>query len=119
MSDIHALSGAYALDALDDIERARFERHLDECAECPAEVASLREAAGLMAETTPAEPSTELRHRVLEGITQVRPLPPVAAAPAAREARPRRRFRLAVGAPAAVIAGVGVGGDHTQPWSDD
>ena len=24
MSDIHALSGAYAIDALDDVERARF-----------------------------------------------------------------------------------------------
>ena len=30
MSDIHALSGAYAVDALDDIERAQFERHLAE-----------------------------------------------------------------------------------------
>ncbi len=38
MSDIHALSGAYAVDALDDIERAQFERHLAECAECRAEV---------------------------------------------------------------------------------
>ena len=28
MSDIHALSGAYAVDALDDVERAEFERHL-------------------------------------------------------------------------------------------
>jgi anti-sigma factor RsiW len=48
-SDIHALSGAYAIDALDDIERAQFERHLAECAECRAEVDSLREAAGLLA----------------------------------------------------------------------
>ena len=40
MSEIHALSGAYAVNALDDIERAQFERHLAECAECRAEVAS-------------------------------------------------------------------------------
>ena len=28
VNDIHALSGAYAVDALDDDERARFEEHL-------------------------------------------------------------------------------------------
>ena len=39
MSDIHALSGAYAVDALDDLERAAFERHLADCADCRAEVA--------------------------------------------------------------------------------
>ena len=36
--DIHALSGAYAVDALDDVERARFERHLANCEACRAEV---------------------------------------------------------------------------------
>ena len=35
MSEIHALSGAYAVDALDDIERAQFERHLATCAGLP------------------------------------------------------------------------------------
>ena len=49
MNDIHALSGAYAVDALDDLERAQFARHLAQCAECQAEVASLREAAALLA----------------------------------------------------------------------
>ena len=56
MSDIHALSGAYAVDALDDIERAQFERHLAECPACTAEVGSLREAAALLAETTAVDP---------------------------------------------------------------
>ena len=46
--DVHALSGAYAVDALDDLERAAFERHLAECPECRAEVDSLREAASLL-----------------------------------------------------------------------
>ena len=36
--DIHSLVGAYAVDALDDAERARFEQHLAACAECRAEV---------------------------------------------------------------------------------
>ena len=77
-NDIHALSGAYAVDALDDIERAGFERHLAECADCRAEVASLREAAGLLAEDSAADPPAELRDRVLAGIRTVRPLPPEA-----------------------------------------
>ena len=32
--EIHALAGAYAVDALDDLERVRFEAHLAVCAEC-------------------------------------------------------------------------------------
>ena len=33
-NDLHLLSGAYAVDALDDLERARFEAHLRTCADC-------------------------------------------------------------------------------------
>ncbi|GAA1159127.1 anti-sigma factor [Nocardioides aquiterrae] len=113
-SDIHALSGAYAVDALDDLERAAFERHLAECAECRDEVESLREAAGLISETTTAEPPAELRDRVLAGIGGIRPLPPEVPAPAA----PRRRTPrlLLAAAAAAVIVGGGVVA-WQQPWS--
>ncbi len=77
MSDIHALSGAYAVDALDDIERASFERHLGGCATCRAEVASLRETAAALGDDVALAPPPELRAAVLDGITRVRPLPPV------------------------------------------
>lgn len=43
MSDfdsMHDLVGAYALDAIDDAERAAFEAHLDECGQCREELAS-------------------------------------------------------------------------------
>jgi anti-sigma-K factor RskA len=120
MNDIHALSGAYAVDALDDLERAGFERHLAECAECRAEVASLREAASVLAETTATEPPAGLRDRVLAGIATTRPLPPATptptAVPAAR--RPRRRLHLLVAAAAAVLA-VGAGTVFwQQPWEN-
>jgi anti-sigma factor RsiW len=116
MTEIHALSGAYAVDALDDIERAQFERHLAECAECRAEVASLRSTAALLAETTATAPPEGLRERVLADIGTVRPLPPTVGTKAA----PRRRFRLApLAAAAALIAAVGTGVVVTQPWSDD
>jgi hypothetical protein len=116
MSDIHALSGAYAIDALDDIERAQFERHLAECAECRAEVDSLRETGGMLAEAVAVAPPPALRDKVMAGIGTVRPLPPeTGVAPA----RPRRRFRpaLLVAAAAAVIA-VGAGVVVAQPWDD-
>jgi anti-sigma factor RsiW len=116
MSDIHALSGAYAVDALDDIERAQFERHLAECADCRAEVASLRSTAGLLAETTATAPPEGLRDKVLADIATVRPLPPAVRTGAA----PRRRFRLAsLAAAAAVIAAVGAGVVIAEPWADD
>src|SRR4029078_5132224 len=51
MSDIHALSGAYPVDALDETARPEFELHLAECAACRAEVASFHETTALVAET--------------------------------------------------------------------
>jgi len=118
-NDVHALSGAYAVDALDDLERAAFERHLAECPECRAEVASLREAASTLAETVATQPPAALRDRVLAGIATTRPLPPETPAPARLESRrPRRRVNLLVAAAAAVLA---VGGGAVlwqQPWQD-
>ncbi|WP_435746138.1 anti-sigma factor [Nocardioides sp. SYSU DS0663] len=83
--DIHALSGAYAVDALDDAERAQFERHLAGCDICQEEVDSLREASALLAETTMVTPRPELRNRVLTEIRTVRPLPPLGRGPVAED----------------------------------
>ena len=74
--DIHALSGAYAVDALDDIERIRFEEHLAACADCRDEVASLRDSAWMLGSLTDTAPPPELRDRLLAGIKEIRPLPP-------------------------------------------
>lgn len=116
MNDVHALSGAYAVDALDDIERAHFERHLVECASCRWEVDSLQEAAALLVETTSTEPPASLRHRVLAEVATVRPLPPVLATERARSSR--RRFPALVAAAAALIAFGGAGATVWHPWSD-
>jgi anti-sigma factor RsiW len=74
--DIHSLSGAYAVDAVDDVERARFEAHLATCSACQAEVASLRSAAGELPSVTVTSPPPSLRTSVLRSISSVRPLPP-------------------------------------------
>ena len=117
MSDIHALSGAFAVDALDDIERAQFERHLRDCEICSREVESLRDASALLAETTALAPSAGLRDRVLAEVAAVRPLPPVVPATSS-DARPRRRRWFPALVAAAVIA-VGAGTVITEPWEDE
>jgi anti-sigma-K factor RskA len=119
MSDIHALSGAYAVDALDDEERTQFERHLEVCPECRAEVQSFAETAALVAETSSETPPPSLRDSVLSGIRSIRPLPPETAAdPAPADAAPvagtvhtlrRRTFPLLVAASVALIL-LAVGG---------
>lgn len=76
-ADIHGLSGAYAVDALDDVERAEFERHLGQCPECQDEVASLRAAAVELTHASAVTPPPALRDSVLRQISTVRPLPPV------------------------------------------
>ncbi len=126
INSVHTLSGAYAVDALDDDERELFEQHLPGCRDCQEEVASLREAAALMADDAAMTPPPSLRDSVLSGISMIRPLPPEAPAPAEPQdtsavvipLRSRRRFRLAaLAAAAAVLAVVGVGAVF-QPWQD-
>jgi anti-sigma-K factor RskA len=72
MIDSHAeqaLAAAYVLSALDDPERAAFERHLDGCSECAAEVRSLQPVLAALAEATPQRtPRPELRTRVLAAV---------------------------------------------------
>jgi anti-sigma factor RsiW len=82
--DSHALSGAHAVDALDDAERAEFARHLAPCASCQHEVASLQEAAGALCTAVATAPPSQLRTSVLRAISEVRPLPPVSTAGRAR-----------------------------------
>lgn len=127
--DIHSLSGAYAVDAVDDVERAGFEAHLAECSQCETEVASLMAAAAQLSSITFSAPPPSLRESVLRDITSVRPIPPVVIATSAptslhskrseRAARgrsaPLRQWLVGVAA-AAVLA---TGGIVWQPWSTD
>ena len=63
------LLAAHALGALDAPEMARVEEHLETCAECRAELEEWRETAAALAYTVKAaEPSTDLRSRILENV---------------------------------------------------
>lgn len=109
MSDIHKLSGAHAVDAVDDLERAAFERHLIECDDCRTEVASLRETTALLAETVAVTPPASLRASVLSGIGQVRPLPPIVA--------PKRAAWFPLLVAASIVAVLGIAAAVWQPWT--
>ena len=87
--DLHSLSGAYALDALEPgAERDRFTRHLSRCPSCASEVRGFREVATALAFATAAEPPAELRDRVLAAAARTRQQPPEVAG--GSHARPRR-----------------------------
>ena len=75
--DMHSLSGAYALDALEaGAERDRFARHMSRCQSCASEVRGFREVATALAFAATAEPPPELRDRVLAAAARTRQLPP-------------------------------------------
>lgn len=74
--DAHALSGAYAVDALDAEERTRFESHLAVCPTCHDEVQELQATAAVLGTAAGAVPPPSLRAEVLAGIAAIRPLPP-------------------------------------------
>ena len=102
--DLHDLVAPYALDALEPAEREAFERHLDECADCRAQLADLQEATMALAYAESTDPPPALRERILEGArsengAKVIPFP-------------RRRWLFpatVAAAAAAVVVAVGVG----------
>jgi Anti-sigma-K factor rskA len=86
--DLHALTGAYALDALDaGAEYKRFTRHLDRCRSCADEVRGFRAVATTLAFATAAEPPPQLRARVMAAVARTTQAP----RQTQTKARPRRR----------------------------
>ena len=75
--DLHVLTGSYALDALPDPERAEFERHLQHCPSCDAEVRGLRETAARLAMAQALPPPPGMEQRVLAATYRTRQLPPL------------------------------------------
>lgn len=95
--DIHHLAAAYALDAVDDLERRAFEAHYHACDVCRADVADHRETLARLAAASPAQPSASVKDRVLAEIAQTRQLSPLLPDGAADLVERRRRRRRAAG----------------------
>lgn len=65
--ELHDLTAAYALDALDPDEAEAYERHLGQCEDCRAQLAELNETTGALAFGTIAPaPPPRLRAVILE-----------------------------------------------------
>ncbi len=105
---VEELLGVYALDALDDDERAAVEAHLLECPRCRAEVDAHREVAAQLAQSGAPAPDG-LWDRISRAIERT-PAPPmrlVVDDGSRRPARPRRSLRtigLGLAAAAAAVA---------------
>ncbi|ROP45596.1 anti-sigma factor [Pseudokineococcus lusitanus] len=103
--DARDLLGAYALDAVDDVERARVERLLREDADAAAEAASFRETASRLAVAVAATPPPALRARVLAEVARTRQEAPSAVRPADRRRAGARSVRLLAAACGVLLVG--------------
>jgi hypothetical protein len=107
-TDLHTLAGAYAMDAVGDADRARFEQHLAGCAPCREEIRGLREATARLALATAVQPRADLRDTTLRAAARTRQLPPAVSVIGPVKS-PRRRLagplpRLALTAACALAA---------------
>ncbi|MDG4811145.1 anti-sigma factor [Micromonospora sp. WMMD1120] len=113
-ADIHTLAGAYALHAVDDLERAAFERHLAECEPCRQEVTELRETVARLADDTAVDATPPgLRERTLTEAARTPQVRSAATAGSAKRSASRWR-RLTVAAAAAVLV---AGGASAVTWT--
>jgi anti-sigma-K factor RskA len=112
-TEIHALAGAYALDAVDDVERAAFRRHLAECETCALEVTELQETVGRLADSTWELPPPRLRDSVLAEVRRTRQATRGRAdrdrTASAASAQRWRRWTAGTVAAGIIAVGVGVG----------
>jgi anti-sigma factor RsiW len=76
-ADLHILTGAYALGALDPAENEAFRQHLTGCELCAQEVRELEETAARLGAAAASSCPPELRAQVLRRIGTVRQLPPL------------------------------------------
>src|SRR3954451_25468428 len=75
-SDVHTLSGAYALDALTPEEGEEFAQHLAGCESCRIEVREFEEAAARMGAAEALVPPPALKDRLMAAIDRTPQIPP-------------------------------------------
>ncbi len=123
--DVHHLAAAYALDALDDRERAAFEAHYGSCDVCRNDVMEFRHTLTQVADSLVAPPPLSLKDKVMAEVAATRQLSPLVAPVVALDERRRARSLATMAAVAAamVMIVVGVvsfrGGDETDTFAAD
>jgi len=114
-ADLHSLTGLYAIDALDDAERARFESHLAGCEACQEEVAGFRATAARLGDATAEPPPARLRDAVLAAASQT---PQIAGSNRGRPSRNVTRVVLAVAAALVLVVAGWVALRSSDPDAD-
>jgi anti-sigma-K factor RskA len=103
--DLHDLTAAYALDALDPDEAEAYERHLGQCEECREQLAELNGAAASLAFGTVAPaPPARLRASILDTAAAER----ANVVPLLRRRWVARGLAVAAAAAACVVVGLAV-----------
>ncbi len=117
--DLHELAGAYALDALDDDERVRFETHLRSCERCQVEVAEFRSVALALAEDNHAQPPEGLKASVLAEVGETRQdAPQLASVSRGRFGRSQSVLAVAAAVALFVVGAVVFTRPDTDPTSE-
>jgi anti-sigma-K factor RskA len=115
--DLHDLTAAYALDALDSDEAEAYERHLGQCEECREQLAELNATAAALAFGTVAPaPPPRLRAVILEQAATER----ANVVPLLRRRWVVRGMAVAAAAAACVVVGLAVSlsqSSHTRSIS--
>jgi anti-sigma-K factor RskA len=107
-TDIHTLAGAYVLDAVDDIERAAFDRHLRQCSACAVEVAELQMTTERLVAADAVEPPQRMRAAVMAEVARTPQQRPTRTGRQPATATRWRRWTAASVAAAILSIGVGV-----------
>lgn len=106
--ELHMLTGAYALGAVDELEAARMREMLRTSPEAAAEVRSFTETAALLGSAEAAEPPAAMRAAVLAAVRETRQVPPVTVPLATRRAARSARW-LSVAAAGLLVLTLGTG----------
>jgi anti-sigma-K factor RskA len=110
---LHESVGLYVLGALEPAERSEFERHLQSCDECTAEVRSLAEVTAALPHGVPlVDPPASLRHRVMAVTGRATETPAKVVALPPRPVRARSWVSTAgwLSAAALTLVSIGLGG---------
>jgi anti-sigma-K factor RskA len=114
--DVHTLTGAYALDALEELERRQFESHLAQCQDCAREVEELRATATRLAMAVAVQPPDRMWQRVSDRVAATRQEAPLV--PRARSSWPVRLTAAVAAAAAAAAVVLGISTVQTEHQLD-
>ncbi|HQZ33301.1 MAG TPA: anti-sigma factor [Ilumatobacteraceae bacterium] len=123
--DVHHLAAAYALDALDDRERAAFEAHYGACEVCRTDVQEFRHTLTQVSDSLVVAPPLSLKDKVMAEVAATRQLSPLVAPVVALDERRRARSLMSMAAAAAAIVMIIVGvasfrgGDQSDTFAGD